>query len=55
LQARLQKIRQDATEWAMLSDEFASDKKRRQICTEVAACLAELVGEIEKIVTAAKH
>jgi fructose-1-phosphate kinase PfkB-like protein len=54
MQARLEKVRADASEWALLSGS-APDEMARELFAKLAACLTELADEVERVLGATRH
>jgi hypothetical protein len=54
MQARLEKVRADATEWAVLSG-ITPDELARELFAKLSAYLTELADEVERELAAAKH
>jgi hypothetical protein len=54
MEARLEKVRADATEWALLSG-MAPDELARELFAKLSACLTELADEAERGLGATRH
>jgi hypothetical protein len=54
IQARLEKVRADATEWALLSG-LAADELACELFAKLSAYLTELADEVERVLDAARH
>jgi hypothetical protein len=54
MQARLEKVRADATEWALLSV-VTPDATARELFSKLAAYLTELADEVERALGATRH
>jgi hypothetical protein len=54
LQARLKKVRADATQWALLSG-MAPDELARELFANLSVYLTELADEVERVLGAARH
>ncbi len=54
MEARLEKVRADATEWALLSG-MAPDEPARELFAKLSAYLAELADEVERALRATRH
>ena len=52
--ARLEKVRDDATEWALLSG-AASDETARELFARLSAYLTELADEVERMLGPTRH
>jgi len=54
MQARLEKVRADASEWALLSGAMP-DEMTRELFARLATYLTELADEIERMLGATRH
>lgn len=54
MQARLEQVRTDATECALLSGS-APDEMTRELFATLAACLTKLADEVERMLGATRH
>ena len=54
MEARLEKVRTDAAEWALLSA-TAPDEVARKLFAQLSAYLTELAGEVERVLGATRH
>ena len=54
MQARLEKVRADASEWALLSG-AVPDEMTRELFARLATYLTELADEIERMLGATRH
>jgi hypothetical protein len=54
LQARLKKVRADATQWALLSG-MAPDELARELFANLSVYLTELADEVERVLGATRH
>ena len=54
MQARLEKVRADASEWAALSG-MAGDESARELFARLSAYLTELADEVERVMGATRH
>jgi hypothetical protein len=54
MRARLEKVRADATEWALLSGE-TPDQTARELFAKLAAHLTELADAVERALGATRH
>ena len=54
MQARLEKVRADASEWAALSG-MAPDELARELFARLSAYLTELADEVERTLDATRH
>ena len=53
MRARLEKVRADASEWALLSG-MAPDELVRELFAKLSACLTELADEVERALAATR-
>ena len=54
MQARLEKVRADASEWALLSGAMP-DEMTRELFARLATYLSEMADEIERMLGATRH
>jgi hypothetical protein len=54
MQARLEKVRADASEWALLSG-AVPDETTRELFARLATYLTELADEMERMLGATRH
>jgi hypothetical protein len=54
MQARLEKVRADAIEWALLSG-TTPDASARELFAKLAVYLTELADEVERVLGATRH
>jgi hypothetical protein len=54
MHARLEKVRADASQWALLSGKVP-DEPARELFARLSACLTELADEVERALGATRH
>jgi hypothetical protein len=54
MEARLDKVRDDATEWELLSRR-AADEMARELFARLSGYLIELADEVERTLSATRH